>query len=248
MQQLYSWRGADDALQLFHPFKAGTLTTSFRFNDTIAGLANKVLDIADAPIRVKGKSEKTEIVSRAVLCRTNSAVISTIFKYAREGLKVYTTADLTDLFSKLYHTQAVYFGTVPKYPNKTLRHIMTKEALEEAMRISPELNLLNRLASLISKECGSLSAGINNIKQTLVNDECDADVIVSTIHKSKGLEWDEVTIADSLVIPQPDETQEEAAKSWLREKANLCILYVAITRAKVKVNLPYYLEDILNTN
>lgn len=248
MQQLYSWRGADDALDVFPNFETGTLTTSFRFNSTIADLANEVLGLAEAKIRVKGESTREELKSHTILCRTNSAVISTIFKYASEGLKVYTTADLQDLFSKLYHTQAVYFGTVPKFPNKSLRHIMTKEALEDAMRISPELNLLNRLAAQISKECGTLSNGINTIKQTLVDNEHDADVIVSTIHKSKGLEWDEVTIADSLIIPQPDKEQEEAVDNWLTEKDNLCILYVAITRAKVKVNIPWYLEDVLINN
>jgi len=244
-QQIYAWRGGMNAMGLYSHFTQGQLTESFRFNNEIASLANKVLSTGDSPIRVSGSNKQTMIRTRAHLFRTNSQLLQAIFAYAEAGYtKIFTTADLSDLFSKLYHLQAVSFNTAPKFPNKSLTFVMDSETLASALEINPELQTLLNLSKLVTLKSGTLAKGINRIKTLLVDDEKSAKIALSTVHKAKGLEWDEVTITDKLVEAKKDEDILDKTKDWLSIYENQCLLYVAITRAKVKVNLPEYILDI----
>lgn len=244
MQQLYAWRGAVNAMMQFPHFTQGQLTNSFRFNQNIADQANNVLNLAMADIRLTGKGTTNIVKSKAILCRTNAAVLKQLYNYAVAKHKIYTTIDTEDLFSKLYHLQAVHFNTIPKYPNKNLRHIMRKDALEEALYISAELKALVKLSIGIMEHAGSLSKGINTIKQALVKNASYANITVSTIHKAKGLEWDSVLIADSWLDMEKDLPLNVTTK-FSSHKDNLCLLYVAITRAKVEVQIPWYFKQYL---
>jgi len=67
----------------------------------------------------------------------------------------------------------------------------------------------------------------------------DADVVISTAHKSKGREWPSVRIGDDFPMPKDPEGTFSPAEMRL--------LYVAVTRARM--NLDYFgcepLEEIL---
>jgi len=64
-----------------------------------------------------------------------------------------------------------------------------------------------------------LSATLNKVKN---NTASDSDVTISSAHKSKGLEWDKVILADDFrTIDAPGYSDEESN-----------LLYVAVTRAR----------------
>ena len=250
MQQIYAWRCAVDAMDMFPDYKEGKLTNSFRFNQGIADMANKILAYAGSNLRLTGSYTGTSIKTKAILCRSNVRLIANIVAACNANLKVYTTTDLKDTFSKMYHLQAVRFGNVPKFPDRTLKDIVTKEALDDALRISDDLQLLVKLIIFLSKAEGGLHASIKRVKSSLVDTAQEANVIVSTIHKSKGLEYDEVTIDDKLITFKEEENGDcdvqGVVEKWLSDKENLNLLYVAITRAKVRVNVPEYLDSLFN--
>ena len=80
-QQIYAWRGAQDAMSRFHAEHRLTLSQSFRFGQAVADEANKWLELLNAPLRLKGFDKiESEIVSletpNAILCRTNAAVVA----------------------------------------------------------------------------------------------------------------------------------------------------------------------------
>src|SRR5262249_33079691 len=80
-QQLYAWRGAEDAMSRFNAVHRLTLSQSFRFGPAVAEEANKWLDVINTPLRLKGfepiKSELCEVTEpKAILSRTNAGVIS----------------------------------------------------------------------------------------------------------------------------------------------------------------------------
>jgi superfamily I DNA/RNA helicase len=54
------------------------------------------------------------------------------------------------------------------------------------------------------------------------------DVVISTAHKAKGLEWDSVKIGPDFKLP----TEEGEIPS----DADLMLMYVAITRAKLSLD------------
>jgi superfamily I DNA/RNA helicase len=69
----------------------------------------------------------------------------------------------------------------------------------------------------------------------------DPDIILTTAHKSKGLEWDIVVLADDY----PQIYDKEGVYTGLdQESAN--ILYVAATRAKKVLFINNTIDQILN--
>jgi superfamily I DNA/RNA helicase len=214
-------------------------------------MANVVLDIAGSPMKLIGAGTHTSINTKAHLCRTNVSVIRRIFaeiKY-NENIVINTNIELKELFSKLYHINAVYFGQVPKFPNKTLKDLLTKDALEEALAASDDLKQLQKIGlEIASNSNGSLFTGIKKMQEHIVNDG-SGSLTVSTIHRSKGLEYSEVTIDnDFLKLTCGEDGDYLDLRGKLEElrndNARLCMLYVAITRAKVTCNLPEYLTDL----
>lgn len=64
----------------------------------------------------------------------------------------------------------------------------------------------------------------------------DADVLLSTIHRAKGLEWERVTLLYPELMPSPHGDPEEER----------CVLFVALTRAKDTLRLAYGKESWAN--
>jgi superfamily I DNA/RNA helicase len=84
---------------------------------------------------------------------------------------------------------------------------------------------------------------LRGILERLPKNERDADIILSTGHKSKGREWDAVRLCDGF-LPGVQSEAEERAKGALPMNgeadyaAELRLFYVAATRGKVKLEIP----------
>jgi superfamily I DNA/RNA helicase len=72
--------------------------------------------------------------------------------------------------------------------------------------------------------------------------KAEADMVFSTVHRCKGMEYDEVTLEDDFVTPDKirkilEESQSENPDiTKLNEEVNL--LYVAVTRSKNMLHIP----------
>ena len=244
-QQLYRWRGAGKAMDNFPTFTPAYLSTSFRFNSEIARMANIVLKMNNSPFLLTGSGTKKTVETKAILCRTNAAVIQYLFGYAMQGKeRIYCSLNLKQTFSKLYHINSCYFNEAPKYPNSELLKIKDRQSLEEAVAHSEELQRLVKLNLALTKQAGSLTKAKQLIEQVLVSSMSEASLCISTCHASKGLEYCEVTLAEDFIKLQEDEPVDVTA--ILEGDVDLrCMLYVAITRAKVKFNPPSYLVNLL---
>lgn len=244
-QQLYRWRGAGKAMDNFPTFIPAYLSTSFRFNEEIARMANIVLKMNNATFTLIGSGTKKAIETKALLCRTNATVIQYLFAYALQGKeKVYCSLNLKQTFSKLYHLNSCYYNEMPKYPNSELLRIKDRQTLEEAVAHSEELQRLVKLNLALINQAGSLTKAKALIEKVLVSSLNEASLVISTVHGSKGLEWDEVTLAEDFIKIPKDEPVD--VRAILEGDVDLrCLLYVAITRAKVKFNPPSYLVSLL---
>ncbi len=81
---------------------------------------------------------------------------------------------------------------------------------------------------------GDIIKLIKAIEKSSVKKQEQADLILSTGHKSKGLEWNNVEIIDDFLnIKQ--ELEERVRITIAKEELNL--LYVAITRAKNSLSI-----------
>ena len=87
-QQIYSWRYAVNSLEMVN-FKTYALTKSFRFNQDIANLAVKVIDMKkhiDKPTStsIDGVGRSNSIKTKAVLARTNLGLLVKAIEYVTE--------------------------------------------------------------------------------------------------------------------------------------------------------------------
>jgi hypothetical protein len=250
-QSIYAWRGAINALeQVPSTFTLKYLSTSFRFTQEIADMANKLTSIVGNTVPIKGKAsfDKTNLPitpddwTKATLVRTNSMLLETLIVAESLDKKVYVIADLKDLWSKMYHINGLAFNNDIRYPDKELKQFTTYKELEETAKNVPELRKLIKLTAYLTK--GGLTTNIKKIQSILVDEEHkdEADFTLVTSHKSKGLEWSEVTLAEDMFIPR----EEESPFETLMNNQTLNLLYVAITRGKYVVNIPWIIQDIID--
>lgn len=245
-QSIYEWRGASNAFSYIpDSFEKLQLTQSFRFTSEIAGFATTLTNVAGNKYPIIGLGREDNVRSYGIICRTNYSVINYLLTAARLHEKVYLLADLTDLWSKMYHLQALRAGVKPKYPNKVLRSYATlKEIVDEAEH-NNELKRLLNVFTVLSVGKG-VHANIVELKSVIVEKVSEADYTLTTIHKSKGLEWDRVTIDDD-ILDIEGKSNEEIVKA-LQESQTLNLMYVAVTRAKFRVDLPQSIRYILENS
>lgn len=238
-QAIYGWRGAVDALEKVD-FQQAYLSKSFRFTQSIADIATKVTYLLGNVKPIQGKARLGICKTRAYIVRNNVTLLAELIDLANYGQKVKVIADLSSLWSKLYHIANVLSGESPKYPDKELSQYRTRIALELAAKTNPEIaKLLNCRRILCSR--GSMHSEIQKLKKRIV--KSGEDITLTTAHKSKGLEWDEVTLAEDLVAVPND--FEGSLEEYLQVDQAGELVYVAITRARYKVNLPTQLTKLL---
>jgi hypothetical protein len=246
-QSIYEWRGAINAFDSIpKDFTELYLTESFRFTQDIADMATKLTNIAGNDRHIKGNASLQPCKSKAVIVRNNSTLLSYLLAAEEEDKKVYCLADLKQLWGKLYHIQSLYFKNQPRFPDSDLKQYANYAELLSAAEKLPEISKLVKLTVQLSVGSG-LTANINKIKSVLLKEEDrdKADFVLTTCHKAKGLEYDEVTLADDLLPLVGDEDEEEVYNK-LMENQTLNLLYVAVTRGKYKVNLPPTVQMVIN--
>lgn len=103
--------------------------------------------------------------------------------------------------------------------------------IHDATLSQPVMYLYDVIKSLLvlGEKCNKKSTLIERIKKVFADDNDNNGVCLSTIHKAKGLEADNVYIACSSKLPS-----QSSKKDWEREQEKN-LAYVAYTRAKKKL-------------
>ncbi|MFB9993182.1 UvrD-helicase domain-containing protein [Deinococcus oregonensis] len=106
-----------------------------------------------------------------------------------------------------------------------------KKALGELNDLCSCLRLLALRAATLSGELGAggkaTLSGVSGVLRGLYRE--DADVLLSTVHRAKGLEWERVTLLYPEQMPAPYGDPEEER----------CVLFVALTRSQRELRLAY---------
>jgi superfamily I DNA/RNA helicase len=245
-QAIYAWRGAVDAFsKVPASFTRLKLTESFRYTQDIADVAKGILSLHGCEENIIGKGDianyKESNNERAIICRNNITILGYLLEAARDNKLVYTNVNLKDIFARVYHVSALMFGDTPKYPVAELKVYANYKELKKAAEKLPELRQIISVVQTLSAT-DTIYNSINKIKKILTDQPYEADFIISTAHKSKGLQWQEVTIAaDMFVIPE-EKTVEEFVQENPQE---LNLLYVAVSRSMYKLILPQHIKELL---
>lgn len=223
-QQIYSFRGATNAMESMTADYSGSLSTSFRYGTDLGHLASEFLYQQKAvAARINGFSGVTTVITKqpepymnldAVLCRNNGTVLAIAIDILDQGMKPKMlfrdgTAGFKKRLSAIHELMTV--GRTWQHPDyRGFSSIKEFQDYLESDLAGDDLTL----AKIIQKY------SIHKLFQILEQSSRSKSgvVVITTAHKSKGLEWDRVKLANDF----PDNP--------VGEEANL--LYVALTRAK----------------
>jgi len=230
-QQIYSWRGAVNALQ-DESLSTLNITKSFRFGDAIADVANKIItsyypyDFKYIPFY--GNDDVISTVSYkpttvdCIICRTNRGVIAETIRMLEKNYSVHILGgaqSLTYLINSIHQLKTKGYSNHPElflFKN----YVDLREYANSPMGgdIKPVLKLIENYTR----------EGLLNILESTIEDADNADVTITTAHKAKGLEWPIVRLADDFKCSTDDSIPTS-------EETN--ILYVAASRALQHLDL-----------
>lgn len=229
-QKIYGFRGA---LNVFAGNEINyTLTESFRFGQGIADIANEILIKKNESSLLRGCDRDCFIgdidkdVQYTKIFRTNTALFDEAVNLVQQDKKIHIIGGGD--FSSILDVYNLFKGNKSKIKNqyfKTFRNYFEFKGLATSLKI-PEYMYLIRLIDLYGD---SLITWIEMIKSSLTGKK-SADVILTTAHKAKGLEFVSVVLAEDFSF----EAEEE-----------LNLVYVAITRASFDLQLSYALKKFL---
>ncbi|MFB1022628.1 MAG: UvrD-helicase domain-containing protein [Vicingaceae bacterium] len=206
-QQIYGWRYAVNSLEKVD-FKTFNLSTSFRFSQDIANLSMEVLnwktgltDYEQFPI--KGEGSTTKHTTKAVLARTNLGLLLQAIEYVTEKKmpqKIYFEGNINsytyaDEGASLYDVLNLENGKYSYIKDKLIKKMRNLDELEEYVKKTEDIQL-GLMIEIVRKYGNEIPSLIKKIKdQHVAHDEKEkAEMIFSTVHRSKGMEYDTVKI------------------------------------------------------
>ncbi|MBD3004867.1 UvrD-helicase domain-containing protein [Streptomyces sp. 5-10] len=226
-QQMYKWRGAEDILKDW-PGRELRLTQSFRFGQAVADQANRWIELAGGDLTLRGNPA---IKSRAgvdmdgsptaILCRSNAMCIAHAMKALDAGRTVGVAGGVKQLTSLVWGALKLVDGKKSDHPD--LSDFTSWEELVSYSK-TPDGQEYKILVRLIDEYGNGL---VDILKK--VSDENRAEVVVSTMHKAKGLEWKHVLISAPYEL---EDGQEVPAPTEKISTEECMINYVAVTRAQ----------------
>ncbi len=232
-QAIYGFTGAIDALSTVDVKHRAMLSQSFRFGESIADTANRVLCmIPDAVLRIAGSEDIASIVGPvpspdAVLCRTNATAVERVLKEQTAGRRPHLVGGGDDV--RRFAEAAADLMDEKGTSHPDLACFDTWGEVQTYVEQDPQGSELRLLVRLVD------DFGVDTIKRALgqMPREDAADVVVSTAHKSKGREWASVQLSGDF-CPPPKDTPDDV--KYVPDHSELRLLYVAVTRARLELD------------
>lgn len=239
-QAIYGFRGADsNSMNMFRNRLEREsernivdlpLTVSWRCPTSVVKEANRyVADFHHAPNAKEGKvvenASFTPESGDMVLCRYNAPLVSAFYELISQGKSAYIlgrdmTSGLINEVRKITKSDAMGIDEFKQlfkiHVDVQIQRLEADEKMNQAMALSDKADCIYIFANR-SETVGEM---ISNIKMVFDANE-DGEIMLSTVHKAKGLEAHNVFILATERMPHPKGGHEEN---------NIC--YVAITRAQ----------------
>lgn len=247
-QGIYGFRKAMNAMEHVKAEQRIALTQSFRFGRGIASVATALLQhFKDETAPVRGRDDIDVAWSvdaskhYAVLGRTNAGLFAVAANLVGRGqsTRLHFVGGFEGyLFGKVldaYHLWADERSQIKEPSIARFKNFADFKNYGDEAR-DAETCALARVVDQYRTEVPRLYAAIKAADTPLQE---RAHVTLTTAHKAKGLEWQQVQLCDDFVELPPNE------ETFDPEEINL--LYVAVTRAISAIGLPDSLANWLGT-
>ncbi|NNM65729.1 MAG: ATP-dependent helicase [Burkholderiales bacterium] len=233
-QQMYSWRGAVDALRQIDADARLRLTQSFRFGPAVADVANLVLGgLRHSDFRIVGAGRPSRVVEtidapNAVICRKNATAIAMALEAREAGCRVGLCMNPKELLREVDALER--FQANGRTDARRFRRFASFEEMQESVENgdAPDLKiLLDLIAEHNYDGTRSILSEIAVGKTPEEIERSKVQTVFLTGHASKGLQFQHVLLGDDFKGVAKLESAPAAVRA---EEFN--ILYVAVTRAQ----------------
>lgn len=246
-QAIYGWRGAVNTMELLKPMAEfhHSLTTSFRFGQEIADNASKVLRVlkSDGNRIIGAGPTSAAIPESAYIGRRNSSLIglaigqmktNSDLKFHFAGTRIEANWDPYYLyeFQKPLDLLSLYKGRPEMVVLEQMKKFESYDEVVALIKGDDEGDGVDRelewfIKNLLDPYKDELPQLIEALRASSVSPD-KADLSLSTAHRSKGLEWKNVTMLDDFWKPR-EVTKDLPLDEVEIEEVNA--IYVAMTRA-----------------
>lgn len=251
-QQIYRFRGAENALDAPELADADRLylTHSFRFGPAVAQVANMLLARQGETMSVVGEGGNDRVVGCipddvkgqpvAILSRRVAGVIGAALDASLARKKVYWVGGISGYKTEELEDLYWFSADMPERMKSPLlaREYRNFEEFESVARATRDVEMNQGLRLL--EQYFPLPQKLQVMREHAMTDERQAQVTVSTAHRSKGLEWPVVVLNHDFA----DITDPLMADSERTDETNL--LYVAVTRARQTLVLNELLQVLMD--
>lgn len=242
-QQIYAWRGSVNAMQKINA-PSTFLTQSFRWGPEVATVANAILALKEPlPPQLSGDPSKTTTLGPltpgdryTLICRTNAYLFASALDLTRNGRRIAVVGSLDGPIRLMESGYALWSGR-GKVVDPDIAIFQAWDELTLAAEDDPTLGLVVRM---VEEHQHNLPAMCTQLRHAGEVSEERADVVLTTCHKAKGREWDNVQMAADF------RSHLERLRNGLDiydEEVN--VLYVAATRARRRLALNSAATELL---
>lgn len=260
-QQIYQFRYAINGMAAPDLEDELCLSESFRYGAELAAAANRLLALKGETRLVRGGRRSEPSSTRAFIARGNSAIYRRAVELARTGtpahwvggVKGYRLEQLLDVWRLRYvrrdEIQDPFLAGFPTY-----EALCNYAESQDQRDLKAWLGLLDR-----HERCSEIPAEVASVQALALDEPAEGVTSLCTAHKSKGLEFGVVTLADDFpsaeTLPHPPQSEagvDPEAFTYSRSRAprlwagdeflgavvlpeeELNLRYVAVTRAEAE--------------
>lgn len=243
-QSIYSFAGSDHKsfawFRKFNNPKILPLTTTFRCAKKIVEHAQQLVpDIMPRENAPDGVVMKGSVYDAKdgdfVLCRTTAPLVVLFFELLAQGKKVTIKGSdiglsLLDMIKKYKSLSTMSAGLYNELIQ--MQGILRKKGITKFHECSAYVNFIDKVEVLnfMAKQVNDIEELRKKIQSIFT--ENVSGIVLSTIHKAKGLE------AERVFIIRPDQLPMRVSKAWMAEQEKN-LIYVAMTRAKNELIYDY---------
>ena len=229
---IYQFRGSENMMGITSSYGKETyLTACFRFGDKVATLANKMLswdkpmtgELSGVGFNTVTGGVRSNLIDTSkpytIIYRKNMTLLLDAMDKIASGELVSLNVDVKDFVSMVDSVNALRRGEIEKIRHESILPYTTWQEFVDDAEVDPDAKrLLNIIVSGKAQEIAFTLRQHKNPK--------NAKIVLTTAHKCKGLEWEQVIIANDF----PSIYNKEKELVGLNDSERN-LLYVAHTRA-----------------
>jgi superfamily I DNA/RNA helicase len=216
-----------------------------------AELASRILYLRGEELPLKGVESKNTVVTEDEMVpfkkgythifRRNASLLFEAARFAEHQRFFHALIDFEDLIKKISSLYGLFKGNRRKITHPQIKIFSSWDEVKVLCDFDFDFELKYQV-SFILEYRDKTPETLKMIKKYNTSDSSKAEVLLSTAHKSKGLEWGKVRIdRDFLIVfeEDPDVVSLQGAEFFKDRSEEFNLLYVALTRGTAHLSVAH---------